>query len=255
MSDSIFPTVSAGDGMMRSLEMISNNLVNMNTPGYKKDFLVYEETAPNDTASSQSAFEGQFGMHEPVQDKIYASSSMQFTDYSQGSLKQTGQSTDIGIDGDGFFVIDTPEGDRYSRNGNFTLNRDSVLSTNAGHLVQGNNGPITITDVSYKIMPDGAVIQNGIETDKIKIVDFPKPYPFEKLGGTLFKLREEGEMVEPKPPENCKLVQGSLEMSNANAVNGLTELIAVSRAFESYQRVIQNYSSLNSRAVKEIARV
>ena len=255
MSDSIFPTVSAGDGMMRSLEMISNNLANMSTPGFKKDFLVYEETAPDETSRSQSAFEGQFNMHEPVQDKIYASSSMQFTDFSQGALKQSGQMSDMALDGDGFFVVDTPEGDRYTRNGNFSLNKDSVLTNLNGFIVQGNNGPITITDPNFKILPDGGVMQNNVETDKVKVVDFPKPYSFEKLGGTLFKLKDEGEMFNTKQPDNYRVVQGSLEMSNANAVNGLTELIAVSRAFESYQRVIQNYSNLNSRAVKEIAKV
>jgi flagellar basal-body rod protein FlgG len=178
-----------------------------------------------------------------------------YTDYGTGALKQTGNDFDLAIVGNGFFCVQGPDGERYTRKGDFTLNDDGILVTRDGWPVLGNSGEITIDSkanphrhAKFVVDNQGDVAVDGKMVDKLKIVDFAELRSLVKTGDTLFKASG----APAAEAEDVQVSQGFIETSNVDAVKMMTEMIEVLRGYESYQKIIQSSDETYSQAIEKI---
>ncbi len=226
----------------RRLDVISNNLANVNTPGFKRDFLAdtaYPEAPMYRVAQGGASFIGTlgFGVGTPTV----------HTDFTQGSLRTTDNPLDVALIGEGYFVVDGAQGERYTRSGHFFRDAEGYLVTSAGEYVQGVEGPINIAGSSVEITGDGTVMVDGQAVDRLRVVWFP-PGTGAKLGETLWVAAEVFEV------EQFHIQQGAVEASNVNSVKEMVDMINVLRAYEANQRVITSEDQLLEKAVNEIGR-
>lgn len=174
-------------------------------------------------------------------------------DYEQGQLEMTNRNFDIAIRGEGFFKIQTKNGELYTRNGSFTTNAIGELVTLDGDLVMGLNGPIDITSETFSVNQFGELIQDGEITDKIQIENFSNPGDLYKVGGSFFALKKD--MTGEKVEFEGEVLQGFSEKSNSNAITEMINLIEMNRNYEASQKVITTIDELIGKAVNEVGRV
>lgn len=235
---------SAASGMvprMLKQETISNNLANVNTPGYKRESVFLRQLNAAEIRASKTESEWQ----TPMVDKIY-------TDYSKGSLEYTGEPLDFAIDGDGFFVVETPQGEAYTRGGNFHLDPDGVLVTSDGLPVLSDGGQIQASGGELSIDVDGTVKIDGDDFGRLRMVDFEKPYQLEKTSAGIYQPLPDANQTEL---EYTYVRQGYLEKSNVDIIQEMVEMIASYRNYESDQKAIQILDSTVDRAVNQVGRV
>jgi flagellar basal-body rod protein FlgF len=243
MNSGMYAALAGDMAAMKRLDSLANNLANVNTAGFKRDSLRFEKVLS--LANSQpDAGSGESPDLVNVTYKI---------DFSTGLMKRTENTLDLAIDGDGFFVVKTPEGKAYTRQGNFHLDRNGKLVTVDGLEVLGGGGPITINGGNVSFDAQGKILIEGVESGTIDMVDFPKPYDLEKIGSALFVPKDPD--TSPQPSKSATLRQGHLEGSNVNAITEMISLIDASRSFETCQKVVQNYDSITGKAVNELGRV
>jgi len=221
MSNSIFIALSRQSALQRELDIVANNLANVNTPSYKAERLVFREflVETQDRAPGLS----------------YVQDVGQYRVQDEGPIRQTGNPLDVAISGDGYFVIGTDLGDRYSRHGRFQLDAAGTLSTGNGEPVLGLAGPITIppgeTDIS--ISGDGVISGSNGQLGQLRIVRFDEPQELRRAANGLFTSQEA-----PIDVGTPRLVQGSLEDSNVQAVLELTNMMRISRSHQSVKRFL-----------------
>lgn len=226
-------------------DAIANNLANLSTVGYKGDIALFEDMLRlnirrvNDLPESI----GQLGTGVVTKAVV--------TSYEEGPIRETGNPLDLAIVGDGFFALNTPDGIRYTRAGNFTLNDANQLVSSEGHLVVGQNGPIVLTNPQVSINEQGEVFENGRLIDRVEMVDFEKPYPLRKIGHNLFAAQHDA----PVLPSGGRLKQGTLEMPNINVAEEMVRMITVMRSYEAAQKALSTQDEMNGKAVLEIGRV
>lgn len=226
---------------MQSLEMLANNLANVETGGYKADrerFSLYiGPDASADPATGENAT-------LPLIESIW-------TDTSQGVLRDTSNPLDVAIDGAGMFVIQTPQGVRYTRNGNFRVNSKGALAAGDGNPVLAKNGgTITLQQgVQVDVDQNGSVQQAGQTVAQIETVQFD-PGNLEKTGLNYF-VPLKGAAAKPA---SGKIVQGKLEQSNVGTAESAVRLIAIMRQFETLQKAMTIANELNLRAIQEVAK-
>ena len=243
MSGSIYMATSGAGAQYLRLQILSNNLANINTAGFKEDQTTIRliDALPAGNGSPGESADGVRGLVAPVIPMTT------YTDLSKGPLQQTGNPLDLAIDGDGFFSIQTDQGVRYTRNGAFSINAEGVLATADGDPVMGEGGEITIDGSEVRFDGSGAVIVDGSEIDKLRIVKITEPAALQKVGKTLFQIDEN--MGSEEQLDYGGIQQGFLEGSNVNAVKAMTELIEVQRGYESYQKIIQTIGELDARVI------
>lgn len=208
----------------RTLDVQANNIANASTGGFKAEKLVYSsfEATRKGTGDQQSLVTG-----------VLASSE---TDFSAGSIQETGRNLDVAIEGDAFLQIQTPRGARFTRAGNLNLNANGQLVTKNGDLVIGERGPITIPNGEISIGADGSLAVGGNIFDKLKLARFDNPTTaLTKEGDTLF-IATGAET--PKENVNSRIVQGALESSNINPVSEMVAMINNNREFDSLQKSV-----------------
>jgi flagellar basal-body rod protein FlgF len=235
---------SAASGMVPHVlkqEIIANNLANVNTPGFKRESVFLKQLSRIEAARSKTESEWQ----TPMVDKTY-------TDFSEGSLEFTGDRLHLAIDGDGFFAVSTPEGEAYTRNGNFHIAPDGTLMTSDDLPVLSDNGPIVLGENEFEIGMDGTITVNGEEYGRLLVVDFEKPYQLQKTAGGLFRMLPEANQIDT---EYVYIRQGYLEKSNIDIVREMVDMIASYRNYESDQKAIQILDESLSKTVNEIPRV
>lgn len=229
-------------------DIIANNLANVNTTGYKKDIAVSKDFAStliqriND--GQEAPVIGSMGMGvvidevKPVQ--------------SQGAVHQTGNALDVAIEGKGYFVVQTPNGIRYTRNGSFTKNSRGQLVTQEGYAVLGNNNnPIQINGNKVAITREGKVIVDDITTNNLQFVEFASEKIIDKEGSSLY-FAPEGATIRNA---TGGIREGYLEMSNVNVVLEMVNLIANYRAYEVNAKTVQAHDTLLQKAVNEVGKV
>jgi len=219
----------------KKYDLIANNLSNLQTVGYKKDVPVFHKVFSEALSSSLA--------EDPVE---------AVTVFHQGELQATGNQLDMAIEGEGFFKIKTPNGIRYSRAGNFRLNKDGVLIQSNGYPVLGAGREITLRGNHVVIDTDGTISADGSNQGKIDLVTFPDLNGLQKEGQTLFKLVKEQDEMEPKQGQ---IQQGSLEFSNVNALEEMVKMIDALRIFQSCYKLVQVEDDLNGRAINDLAKV
>ncbi len=243
MNRGIYPLLSGGIAQEMKLEMISNNLSNINTIGYKKDKAIFKSYLPsyNEPYPDGGSFFGK--------DKAFVQYDRSVIDLSGGPIKNTGNKLDLAINGDGFFAIEKDGGMRYTRNGNFSLDDQRRIVTQDGDPVLGEGGPIQLPEGEITVDEKGTVYAGNQEAGMLRIVTFANQDSLEKEGESLLSGGAE------QPSENFSMVQGGLEQSNVNTIEEMASMIEVLRGYESYQKAIQTIDEINLRSVTEIGRV
>jgi len=241
-------TISAASGLrarMESLEMLANNLANAATGGYKADrefyslYIAPEAVDPSSSSSPDTL---------PVIERHW-------TDFSQGLLRSTGNPLDVAFMSKGFFSVQGPTGPLYTRNGNFRLSPQGVLTTPEGYPVRATGGGAirSVSEKPLEFAPDGTVTQEGALLGKLELVDFNRVDALVKQGNAYF--RNVDPKVAPPTAAAAQLEQGKLESSNVPTAEGAVRLVGVMRQFEMLQKAIALGSEMNRRAVEEVARV
>lgn len=220
--------------LTRRMDMIADNLANASTPGFKNEMLMYQLRAKN----------GALGP------RLVEAASIA-RDSSAGSVVQTGNQLDVAIQGDGYFAVETPLGERFTRNGRFSLDAEGRLVTSTGHPVLGDDGgPIFFapTESSIQIGADGTVSTvEGGEIATIGIVKF--------ADDNLLRRTPEGFYAAdavPEPAVDAKLAQGFIEESNVQPVLETVEMMQVLRDFRAAQTVIQNEHERETRTIRAL---
>ena len=220
MSGGIYMSAAGAMAYEKRMQVISNNLANINTSGFKKDkghFLIID--SPDSIKEDLEKKSISTGKQQPPLWLQFET----ITDFSAGPLKHTGNPFDLALEGDGFFCIKTEQGTQYTRNGNFSLDQDGMLVTMDGLPVLGEGGPINIEGDTFTVGVKGNISVDGNLVDTIKIVGFEKPDALEKTENSLFAIADKNE-VESKA-ENTGVSQGFIELSNVNAIRMMTEMI------------------------------
>jgi flagellar basal-body rod protein FlgF len=249
MSDGIYSALSGAIAQERTLGVVANNVANTNTTGYKGDKTIFAEVM-NKVKSAL-----------PVAPSLrYGTVAQLSMDKEAGSLRQTGRPLDVALQGDGYFTLDTANGERYTRAGAFMLDRDGVLRTPGGLAVlQDTGSPSRPTDKiivpptarELSISPDGSLSADGQVIGKLRLVRFEGTDPVLREGLTLFAAQNGATPLPIDPTTSVE--QGFLESANVNAVTGMNELITVHRSFEALQKVIETFRELDDRTARDVA--
>ena len=242
-------TISAASGLrsrMESLEMLANNLANASTDGYKTDregYSLYLAPEAMGTAGSNP---------DPQVLPVLARN---WTDFSQGLLRATGNPLDVALSGRGFFTVRGPSGALFTRNGSFQIAASGQLVTAEGYPVtKVGGGPIQMQSSSpFEVTADGVVQQDGQVLGQLAIADFPDTASLAKVGKNYFSSPDPN--LKPGAAAETQVYQGKLENSNANVAESAVRLIGVMRQFEMLQKAMALGTEMNRKAVEEVARV
>jgi flagellar basal-body rod protein FlgF/flagellar basal-body rod protein FlgG len=236
----------------RHMDVVANNVANVNTTGFKADRSLFEEhlipTAREDN------FVGRDRRLSFVQDRAT------FHDFAQGPLEQTKNPLDVALDGGGFLVVQTPAGERYTRDGSLQINNQGQLVNASGYQVLGNNGPITFqpTDKDVTIASDGNItVLEGINRidsvrGKLRMVSFAQAQKLVKEGANVYAA---GEGNAAQPDITSKVRQGFVEKSNVNSVTEMSRMIEITRTYTQISAMLQQQSDLRRSAIEKLADV
>ena len=164
----------------------------------------------------------------------------------------TGSPLDFALIGNGFFSVQTPDGVEYTRSGAFSLNGDGVLVTHDGRPVLGEGGEIRINGSSIAVDENGAIKVDGVQVDRFAIVDFEDRTRLKKIGNTRFQAEEDMNPV--PPPDDLRVRQAHLELSNVNVIKSMSEMIDVLRTYEAQQKTIKAVTDMNMKAINDVGR-
>jgi flagellar basal-body rod protein FlgF len=253
MENNLLIGLSRQMALQRELDVVANNLANLNTNGFKSDGNVFQEYLMPAARSEWFA---------PSDRRMsYVVDRASWIDFSKGSVQQTGNPLDLAIDGDAFLVVQTPRGERFTRNGALQINAQGQLVTGEGFAVMGDNGPITLqpTDRQIMINREGTVSvkegQNVNESQRgrLRLVSFAQPARLRKDGSNLFAAPDG--MAAQAAPTTVGVLQGSIEKSNVRAVAEMTRLIEITRTYTTVASLLQQHGDLRRTAVERLADV
>ena len=234
------------------MDAISNNLANVDTVGFKKDSMIQESFKEiltykiHDPEMVQTQNIGKMSLGVTV--------SQVYTDFSQGSMKQTDNFLDAAIQGEGFFRVGMVKEDgsldiKYTRDGAFKLGADGRLLTNDGLWVLGEEDqPITVPDNRYRLNRSGEIHYDEALLGKVQIVAFEDAQTLRKQGNNLYVTT----YASVETDFTGTVEQGFLESSNANSIQEMIDMIATSRTYETNQKVIQTYDATMDKAVNNV---
>ena len=217
--ESYFSTLGSMEEQKR-LDIISNNIANSNSPGYKKDSIQFSDVLGE----------------------------VSYTSMAQGPIRETGQNLDVALSGDGFLSVQTDQGTLYTRAGNLTLNSAKQLVTQDGWPVLSKNLPITVENpANLRITEDGQVFDGDNPLGNLDIVQFAPDVRLQKAQNGYFEPQTAG--AQPVPATNCTVRQGSLEGPNFNPVEEMSRMVQTMRNFETYQKTFQSTANLDSQLI------
>lgn len=251
MDAGTYTAVSGGCVQFRKLEVVNNNLANVNTPGFKRQVLVGDvQTFDQTLAALQTG--NPYAEADSELTPIITSIETK-TDFTPGAIRATGNPLDAALrKANDFFVINMPDGPRYTRAGNFTLSNEGTLVTQDGFPVQGDGGPITVTGPNVTITPAGDVKANGQLAGRIQVVRITDPQQLERTDGSRFRAPDGTAVIEAVAAD---IEPAALEMSNVSAISGVIDLITANRAFQMYAKSLETLDTLNSSAIGQLGRV
>jgi flagellar basal-body rod protein FlgF/flagellar basal-body rod protein FlgG len=236
----------------RQMDVVANNVANVNTNGFKADRSLFQEHLIS--GAHEDNFVGNDRRLSFVHDRAT------FHDFSQGSAEQTKNPLDVAIDGGGFLVVQTPAGERYTRDGGLQINNQGQLVNVSGYPVLGNSGPIVFqpTDKEISIATDGNVTvlegTNRIDSvrGKLRVVSFADAQKLLKEGSNLYAAGEGGGA---QPDTASRVRQGFIEKSNVNSVTEMSRMIEVTRTYTQISALLQQQSDLRRSAIEKLADV
>lgn len=224
MSGGYYVALSGMRTQISQLDRLSEDLANSGTAGFKSERTSYETSnRPNFESAMETAFDVTIGERK--------------LDTRPGNVTPTGRDMDLALQGDGYLVIKTPEGERYTRNGHLMRTLEGTLVTREGSVVMGEDGPIKLEGKGDVTIDDDGTVRVGKESQgKLAVVRFDDPGKLLRAGGALLIAPAD---IKPIPIEEGAVVKpGALEDSNVSVVERLGELTSVSRAFQSLQKAL-----------------
>jgi flagellar basal-body rod protein FlgF len=236
----------------RQMDVVANNVANVNTNGFKADNSLFEEYL--NSGAHEDNFIGRDRRVSYVQDRGT------FKDLSQGPTEQTKNPLDVAIDGGGFLAVQTPAGERYTRDGSLQINNQGQLVTASGNPVLGTSGPIVFqpTDHDVSIASDGNItVVEGVNRidsvrGKLRLVSFTDAQKLLKEGSNLYSA---GAGTTAQPDLASRVKQGFVEKSNVNSVAEMSRMIDVTRAYQQIASMLQTQSDLHKSAIQQLADV
>lgn len=238
MENGTYTSLTRQHGLMAEMRAIANNIANASTTGFKAEGIVFAEHI-TDLGQDHASLS-------------MASATVRNTVLDQGGLAKTGGAFDLAIEGNGFFVIETPQGERLTRAGAFTTNGDGNLVTMDGHAVLDAGGaPVFIPygTGQISIAPDGTISAAGQPTGQIGLVTPTDPTNLIRHQGTMFTAPDGHE-----PAPAAKILQGFLESSNVNSISQIGRMIEVQRAYELGQSFLEKEDERIRGLLKSISR-
>jgi len=234
----MYKALSGAVAQMRRLDVSAQDLANVNTSGYKGQRLSFSEVLanrlpPDERPGGLVAVAGQR------------------THLGQGEIQATENPFNLALNGEGFFVVQTSRGERYTRNGAFTLKADGTLISAQGDPLLGESGPIQITGSSkMEVAADGTVSSNEGELGKLRFIRFADARQVIKEGANLFA----SDAANVQPVIDPRVLQGSLEQSNVNSIDGMLSLIVLNRQFEASERAMKLMDAATEKILADGAR-
>jgi flagellar basal-body rod protein FlgF len=244
MTEPITQIGSSVDALTRELEIITHNLANASTTGFKRRCNAFTKVLDKQQGTPETYTPGTIDLKSAF-------------DFSQGNLVATGRTMDFALGGRGLFVIETPNGPLYTRNGTFEANQNGQIVDSMGRTVSGESGPITLPvtvgSSDIQVSADGKITAKDTAVGKFKIVDFKQEDESKLIpaGNNCFVMPDKN--IQPVAAENVLIKQGSQESSNVKTVDELVDMIMVMRLYEANMKYVsaqkENSSSLTSVAM------
>lgn len=238
METTAYIALSRAVALDRQMTNVANNLANTGTSGYRAEHSDFKTILENSGSPQKLAFVQDQGM---------------IRDETAGAIEQTGNDLDLAIAGDAYFVVQTPNGNRYTRAGHFQLDQQSRIVTSDGALLlDENDAPITLPEQPGKVAigPDGSITTDQGQQGKVGLVNLANPDAMQREEGSRYATDEV-----PTPAVNATVVQGSIERSNVQPIREITLMIDTQRAFEGSIRLIETHHELERKAVEKITNV
>jgi flagellar basal-body rod protein FlgF len=243
MQNALLIGLSQQAALRREMTVIANNLANMNTSGFKSERLLFEEyVMPVARDHNWRAGSNRLSY---VQDGAI------LRNFEPGRMKRTGNPLDVAINGKGWFVVQTPDGEQYTRNGHFNINADGTLTTSTGNPVLIEGGLITFRpdETDFSISRDGMVSSSAGQKGRLRIVEFENENKLKKQGNSLLSSEEPG-----SPAKTVNLIQGMLEDSNVKPVVEMTRMIEVQRAYTRASSMLDKEHELMRDTINKLGR-
>jgi len=235
MENGIYIGISRQAALRRQMDVVANNLANVNTPAYRAERMVFQEF-----------------LMKPPQDQTgysYVQDVGQYRSTENGPITATGNELDVALNGEGYFVVDTPLGERYTRHGRFQLDANGFVVTTEGHQVLSDAGPIQIPpqSTSIEINGDGSISTDVATLGKLQVVQFEDDQEPKRGANGLYTTEQD-----PQVATDVQLVQGSLEQSNVVAVLEITRMIEISNAHNSLRKILENEDERNRTMIRRL---
>jgi flagellar basal-body rod protein FlgF/flagellar basal-body rod protein FlgG len=246
MENTLLIGLSRQSALRRVLDVTANNIANMNTTGFKADGVVFEEHLSN------AARWNRVGAADPR--VSFVADRATWHDMRPGPVQDTGNPLDLAVSGDAFMVVQTPRGERYTRNGAFQINATGELVTSEGFQVLGDAGPITFQpqDRGITIAADGTISVEGGTRGKVRLVEFSDRGRLQKDGSSNF-VAPAG--LQPQAATQSRVVQGAIEKSNVQSVIEMSRMIEISRTYATISQLTQAQGDLRRSAIERLAEV
>lgn len=243
MENTLYIALSRQTSLWRQLDMVANNLANVNTTGYKgvqPHFTEYVSKSKTDESllSDRLSFVHDFGI---------------VRDFTEGAFSATDNPLDLAIHGPSYFVVDTPEGIRYTRNGQLKINDEGMLVTSSNYpILDDRNNPIFIApeETEFNVTRDGTILTENGPVATLQTVEFADQQKLRATHSGLYRNTENNPMTVVRP----NVEQGMIETSNVNAVVEMTEMIKLQRAYENVQMMIDTEHTRRQNAMQVYAR-
>ena len=227
-------------GLQRQMDVVANNMANINTTGFKAENILFEEYV------MPVARDRDFPRLDQPLSFVQDWATMH--DLSGGAMVQTGSELDIGLNGPGFFAVQTPAGERYTKSGSFQLSANGTLVDLNGNPVLGNGGPIQFgpEETDIHIASDGSISSSAGAKGSLRLVEFDDPQSLTREGGNLFAGGT------PLQATTTRAMQGFVEKSNVSGVSEMAEMIRVQRAYESAANLASKQDELRRSAIQRL---
>jgi flagellar basal-body rod protein FlgF len=226
MENSLLIALSRQTTLKREMATVANNIANMNTHAYKRESMMFDDFLMRSE-----------GGERIMGDKLmFVRDVAQYRDLAEGTFEETGNPLDVAIHGEGYFMVQTPAGERYTRNGHFELSNEGVVVTTDGHPVLTEDGDqieIDATNSRIEISNTGTITTDAGPIGKLAVVEFQNPQFLDKVSNTLYTSDQAGQQVEMP-----HVVQGKLELSNVQPIIEMTRMIDVHRSYEKAKDLI-----------------
>jgi len=241
MENSLLVTLSRQITLQHKMDIVANNLANINTSGFKGEELKFEEYLT--PVARVDSFQGQ----DKRVSFVHAPTMMR--DFSTGAFRQTGNELDVALSGEGFLVVKTPQGERYTRNGQLKINSEGVLVTNQGLPVLGDGGEISFgdNDTNIVIGKDGSISTSSGAKGRLQVVEFKNRSEMKKQGNSLYSASEQ-----PSPAGHTNIIQGSFEQSNVQAMKEMSTMIETVRAYTTISKLMQVTDDVRGKAIQQL---